>query len=154
VEKEPIGYLYGQVAKEGETPTHTINGVDYIGEILPKLPKWDDKAYPYAVVFHALWGILVLCLSETPWVGTGEPHISVDATFGEETINASQAIQYTLIPESVEWKYDSVTDPVALGQRVGNRYGLYGAVWSNHDIISADGKTVLVAKSDPIPIYE
>lgn len=24
-EREPIGYLYGHVAKEGETPTHTIN---------------------------------------------------------------------------------------------------------------------------------
>lgn len=30
--KEPVAFLYGHVAKEGETPTHTIDGVDEVKE--------------------------------------------------------------------------------------------------------------------------
>ena len=52
-QREPIGYLYGHVAKEGETPTHTINGVDYVGAVLPKLPEWDRQKYPYAYIYYS-----------------------------------------------------------------------------------------------------
>ena len=46
--KKLIGFLYGHIAQEGETPTHTINGVDYVGAVLPKVPEWDKKKYPHA----------------------------------------------------------------------------------------------------------
>ena len=35
--RELIGYLYGHITKEGETPTHTINGINYTGIVLPRL---------------------------------------------------------------------------------------------------------------------
>lgn len=30
-QREPVAFLYGHVAKEGETPTNTTNGVDDVG---------------------------------------------------------------------------------------------------------------------------
>ena len=53
-EKEPVAYLYGHVAQEGETPTHTIDGVDYVGAVFPDIytvytPEL-QKEYPYALI--------------------------------------------------------------------------------------------------------
>lgn len=49
---EPIGHFYGHETNEGETPTHIINGVDYVGAVLPDINDvWTDKeTYPYAYV--------------------------------------------------------------------------------------------------------
>ena len=49
--REPVAFLYGHVAKEGETPTHTINGVGYVGVVAPKLPDLPDKYKEYTCAY-------------------------------------------------------------------------------------------------------
>lgn len=53
----PQRYLYGHVAKDGETVPDglikcTINGTDYVGAVLPQLPEWDKKKHPYALIAY------------------------------------------------------------------------------------------------------
>lgn len=144
----------------GEPVAYSYNGI-----VLPKLPEWDIKEYPYAIIYHAYIGISRVFLSKTPWAGTGEPYVwGVDAVaYGEKIVNASRGFEYTGKDNPPGWEVSSngnLIDSPTLGQLQDTNgdgiadSGVYCAFWSNHDIISADGKTVLIAKSDPIPIYD
>ena len=76
--KEPIAYFYGHIAKEGETATHTIDGVGYVGVVLPKLPEWDKEAYPYAVIlYYSAKGKYTLVVGDTVncYTGAGAKYI-------------------------------------------------------------------------------
>lgn len=69
----PKQYLYGHVAREGETPTHTIGGVGYVGAVLSDINAvWTDKeAYPYASVHddrtEYFDSNFVVTVATTPW---------------------------------------------------------------------------------------
>lgn len=139
--REPTAYLY--------------NGIR-----LPALPEWDREKYPYAIIFHSASGINNLFISATPWHGTGKAFDDFGGTFGETTANASSGILYNQYNDK-DWELMSNEDtPPELGQIAdtdGDGVGDAGAFctfWSNHDIISADGTTVLIAASDPVPVYE
>lgn len=56
-QREPIGYLYGREAKEGEEYTHEINGTKYVGVVAPDIysvytPELQEE-YPYAYITQA-----------------------------------------------------------------------------------------------------
>lgn len=137
----------------------------YNGVILPKLPEWDREAYPYAVIYNRFMGINILHVSSSKWIGTGEPFFAYDEPFGEKTVNESPCLRFEIKYEYegnrvIEYWGDTDADLLTqLGQMVdtdGDGFvdrGAESAYWSNHDIIGADG-TVLIAASDPIPIYE
>lgn len=143
--REPVAYLYGHIAKEGETPTHTINGVDYVGAVLPKLPETD---LPYAVLrpsYTANGKVLppTLLCSSAPWTGDALGDIVFYSTEGTDIIKA---------------EYDGM----AWGEFVEARNEFYEPpVWANHDVLwlgddnnlaTADGADLLAC--DPVPVYE
>lgn len=160
---EPIGYLYG------ETNVGIVGFAQAsIYGPLPDESEWHRTEYPYAVVYYTSM-VRILFVSKEPWYGTGEPYMFEGKQFGETIKNDSSGL----------WFFDGLTDDRRnywrllteeqaqhyeqreLGQNKDtNGDGIfdYGttelANWSNHPIMSADGKTVLVPKTDPIPVYE
>lgn len=130
-QKEPVAYLYGQVAKEGETPTHTIDGVGYVGAVLPKLPEWDREAYPYAVIFQR-GGHGLRCASK-PWVWTG--------------------LMFDSDGKAIEAYCSMSADVWGEFEKLSTADRVSGFFWTNHDILNSDG-TVYLAASAPIPVYE
>ena len=142
---EPIGYLYGHVAKEGETPTHTINGVDYVGAVLPEcaLPKWSNEIYPYLYIGYKADYPDYLPNKETIIACAYQsPRKFVEKSYGliVENNNNPQEKCFvkdltTWIEDTEDWIYD------------------YYPFYSNTNIYKEDG-TIYLAASDPIPIYE
>lgn len=136
--REPVAFLYGHVAKEGETPTHTINGVEYVGEILPEVQK--THAYVYIGTLDVLGN------TYCAWYASEYPFYmdSVGCTTEGYGSILSGAVR-TPIHAGSEW------DCTDISWDANNHGGL--PIWANHDILSEDG-AVYLAASDPIPVYE
>lgn len=132
--KEPIGFLYGREAKEGETPTHIIDDVDYVGAILPPLPEWDKTAYPYAFLVEDYFGEAYHMFL------TAEPTYHYN-TAGNWSVSFEKAYQYA--PATGWSDYDTTINGVV--PDVIN--------WANFDLMSEDEKVYLEG-TEPIPIYE
>jgi hypothetical protein len=135
VKKEPVAYLYGHVAKEGETPTHTIDGVGYVGAVLPKLPDYDAEEYDKAFVsyignYNAAGDDLYQLFVSNKSASTSNSYLQV----------TGHLYGYS---ETDGWFYDK-----ALSDYIAHRY----FVWSNVDLVVKG--TVTLAASDPIPVYE
>lgn len=132
--KEPIGYFYGHIAKEGETATRTIDGVGYVGEVLPKLPEWDKEAYPYACIGYLNTSVSSLFVCQQPFEHIGKTtvaHIPSEATF----------------VENGQWAYWRIMGAVMYFSR--------GVIWTSHDILNEDGSIYLDDEDCVcIPIYE
>ena len=171
VPAEPLGYLYGETY-EGEfdwlrTPYHAA---------LPSEEDWDRTEYPYAVVYFAWFSFHILFVSKESWHGTGEPYLYTnnkgeELQFGETIQNTSAGLWFLeestgdIAQNGYQKRIWTLTDRedfiyTQLGQNKDTDgdgrydYGSEGLInWSNHDIISADGKTVLMKKTDPIPFY-
>lgn len=90
---EPIGYFYGHETKDGEEVPdgcikHTINGVDYVGAVLPKLPEYDADVYPWAVIlkrtntveYDLIISSIQLCFNTTTTYGSGVVTIGTAST--------------------------------------------------------------------------
>lgn len=134
--KEPIGYLYGHIAKEGEKATHAIDGVGYVGAVLPKLPEWDKEGYPYACIgYNTAGGDVLLAVSESPFKYNG-------TVFG---VYCSKKYIYL-----TNGKWDALW--------LNFNMPIYfdgGAFWTSHDILNEDGSIYLDdADCVCIPIYE
>ena len=148
ISKKIPKFLYGHIAKEGDTPTHTINGVDYVGEVLPALPEWDRKTYPYAAIGRG-WPLAttyLLLVSTVPFARKVESNgIEYTMTSVEGSTGLSCRL-YTQHDTEVlnEWIIREIT----YTNQVVNQ-----GFWSNHDILKEDG-TVYLAASEPIPVYE
>jgi hypothetical protein len=151
-QREPIGYLYGHVAKEGETPTHTINGVGYVGVVAPGLPVVDG--YDYMAIsrfvsngvttYTADFTTVKLVSNEVAFgyrIGF-DNSIYAEGYLGQYRLSESKweqlAIDMTIDTSSDFFKYDTENDHL---------------IWTNHDIVNEDG-TVYLAAIEPIPIYE
>lgn len=128
--KEPIGYLYGHVAKEGETPTHTIDGVDYVGVITPKLPEWNKTTHPYAVI------------------GYGDNY-GYQFTYSSSQLTANENGEI--------WPSRFLTYHVSDDTWVSNNGAVsyITPIWTTKDILK-ENDSIFLAKSDCvcIPIYE
>ena len=123
---------------------------DYIynGTELPALPEWDKETYPYAVIYHYLVGVHHLFFSKTPWEGTGKTKVIDGTSYGKAVSTANTSgVLYVAISTSAEWSLGDSTNLVNnLGSQSGGRECV---VWSNHDIVGADG-SVLLAASEPV----
>lgn len=131
--EQPTAFFYGHVAKDGETPTHTFDGVDYVGAILPPLPEWDKTLCPYAVI-----GI---CDTSGKYALVTVP--SGLKMYDEYTwVNKFYDIDGTLEVyfENGEWVH------------YNKSIWIY-PLWANFNVLNRDG-TLHFAAIDPIPIYE
>lgn len=131
------GYLYGHVAKEGEIPTHTIDGVGYVGVVLPNIDKlWTDKeTYPYAVLFYGLNSGLVR-LS----FGSGAPYYGEYNDFNGVWFRGTIA-SYALVDGVWEGAASTNTDMRRL-------------IWSSHSIPNEFDGGIYFYAYDPIQVYE
>lgn len=132
---EPVAFLYGRAPKEGETPTHTIDSVDYVGVVLPPLPEWDTEAYPYALISAAYWAHKQLfCFASAP-VGTKGGGVSA----------LTEPISYLWY----NWTAGEWTEGVA---EIGSQFG--APYWTNWGVLCEDESLYMEKSPDPIPIYE
>ena len=142
-QREPIGYLYGHVAKEGETPTHIINGVDYVGAALPKVPEVDTREYPHLYVHTNWYGHrwFRACAEPCYW----------EASSGGKLVNTGIQKMYILEKGDAEWR--EIENPhLVLHNHSEDPYFKMTLLWSNEVVYKQDG-SLLVSPSDPIPIY-
>ena len=141
-QREPVAYLYGHVAKEGETPTHTINGVEYVGAVLPALPEYDKTVYQYATLFYhetsTVSQYVVFVTDIRPYAEEYNVRIQAGSKCTVSEINVGEA----------EWGTFYESD-FPNGGLIDNDL----IIWSNFDLLFEDGSVFLDA-SDPIQIYE
>lgn len=151
---KPVAFLYGRVAKEGETPTHTINGGDYVGVVSTDIcsvytPELQQQ-FPYAHVAYRLNQLEfpVLVLTDTPIVT------------GYKTYMGYQILQVVSQDGATGecYKYSSDNQWVHHANIDASHYyrnpASY-AVWSNHAILNEDGTPHLdETETVKIPIYE
>lgn len=120
----PTMYLYGREATADETANVIIDGVGYVGAVLPKLPEWDKTIYPYAVMvgnyFYAL-SVPVTCKKLMPYVtNIVAPYV------------CSKLIEE---PNDICWGEltEYITDKTDYGT----------VVWANHQILLDDGSEII-----------
>ena len=143
----PVGYLYGHIAGEGETPTHTVDGVDYVGVVMDALPERDEEKYPYLIVHDVgRWGA---------WASAGKTvsyiYSSIDGDYMVEFAGGylgTDPVHDENLQDTTQWH------PWVEAAEDKNEYiELSNILWSNFDVYYENGKLCLAA-SDPIPIYE
>lgn len=135
--KKAEKYLYGHVAGEGETPTHTINGVGYVGLVLPALPEWDDETYPCAYIAPDSEGRTCFTATKTPLYYMPGGIVSLPVAYVR--------LEYTLMDTAWVLTND--------GSEKSNS-GIRPLIWTNTDVpYLTNHENVFFAKSDPIPIY-
>lgn len=150
--KEPVAYLYGHVAKEGETPTHTINGVDYVGEILPALPEGIEETYKYKFINangSAFYAFATSVELKFHIAGNGAEMLVWERKYDGGAYKTFDAFRATLktsrgIVDAPEWEDYGVGTYIAHFDSI---------LWSNYDIFNESGELYLEA-SEPIPVYE
>ena len=144
-EREPVGYLYGQVAGEGETPTHTIDGVGVCGAVLPDINTvYTDElkqTYSFAMtfkfnLFDTPVHTLLLSQSE-PYRGRGYIRVSG----GPAKFYLFYSDSWAGPTDGKELQFNIIYDD--------------DDAWANHDILNEDGSPYLAAADCVcIPIYE
>lgn len=139
---EPVAWWYGHVAKEGETPTHTIDGVGYVGaELLDIRTVWDDRIdMPHGVIALGGNGRYFLYISKRPLSHVG-----------------SQVTTTSLTLYTEYWHFETQTaakhwDKTHTGMAT-LEINASDCIWTSHDILNEDG-TVFLAATAPIPVYE
>lgn len=142
---QPTIFLYGHVAKEGETPTCIINDIGYIGAVLSKLPEWDRETYPYALI------------------------TSREGDYNYKTLYLLDRVEYYYHdPDNLNrWSFSlpngyliasynkSRTEWEDFEKRNYTVLNVYDNPfkWSNFDVINEDG-SVYLAVSDPVPVVK
>ena len=144
-QREPIGYLYGHVAKEGETPTHNVGGVDYVGVVAPGLP---ECGFPYATVeYETIMGFAYLCFSSVPL----EMAHKENGNIRVEPTAECEYVEYWFAPDIgiSGWDFDKSgvanADFPLLNTDV---------TWASYNVYNDNDGSLYIASSDPIPIYE
>lgn len=143
-------YLYGHIPRNGETPTHTINGVDYVGVVL-ELLGYDEQKYPFLIL---------------RWLSPSSPNILyADALNGRPHCDRLDDGTYILCFGDASEKIH--TNTLMSGESGINgltRWSTYNfssnqkvcdvdddIFYTNFDIYNEDG-TLYLAASDPIPV--
>lgn len=124
-------------------PDVTIDGVGYVGAVLPALPEWDKETYPYAVIsVNSPIEYELKVLSSNDWQKVEGVELFYNAG-GYQIYATSKLVSSTSYGV---WTYKSEGEGVYLSASSV-------AVWSNHDIMNEDGSLFLSA-SVPVPVYE
>ena len=132
----------------GKTPI----AYSYNGTVLPKLPEWDKTVYPYAVI--------------DPW-SDGTRIYMFTADYETIAFSVGPYVEMSIEAPVLRCIYDAETDTWGESESVENGVlvGVAGlptcAVWSNFDVAVTESGTdeypvgmVVLAASDPIPVYE
>lgn len=142
------GYLkpMGETALSATKPIPVeLVGYSYNGTVLPALPEWDKETYPYAVItgsYVNYFGeiLYALALTQTP------------CTYDEETGYIITEKREYFLSSTFRWakgKWSNV-ERYKMASDWANRDDF---VWTNHDIVNADGSVHYLA-SNPVPVYE
>ena len=146
-QREPVAFLYGHVAKEGETPTHTINGVRYVGVVAPKLPAVDGYDFAYMQKYNEYLGGYHLRFSSV--VG-----VEKDGYLSFPAGGLYQLYSFRIDEGATQWDGGSTGTWGEPSDNIPGNGGLSSIVaWTNFDILNEAGN-VFFAKSKPIPIYD
>ena len=163
---EPVAFLYGRVAKEGETPTHTIDGVDYVGAVLQDIDDlWTDKeTYPYAVILECndfLYSeglrYVMLMIGEVPFRivknKTGGTDIYGTYENGKYLFKKYYCMTYTTTGDTYKpWYGGNSGDPT--GFELSDKMNRYTCWWTSHNLYNEDDTVYMSQSLEPIPIYE
>ena len=110
----------------------------YNGVILPALPEWDREMYPYAWIRRKPLGGYWLHIQN-------EINFTTSDTGAESIeINPDNCLRYSKSGD--EW----VKETIAASSAVATDGWM---VWANFDMYSTSG-ALIIAASDPIPVYE
>ena len=111
--------------------TGTAEPVAYLynGIPLPVLPEWDKGSEPYAVIFrngqkdYGFW--------------TGASPITITDSGKVSALTAEYRT-------ATRWQWSEKSRPLSATN---------APLWANYDVYASDGKTLLLAASDPLPLY-
>ena len=167
--KEPIGYLYGHVAGEGETPTHTIDGIGYVGVVTPDIytfytPELQEQ-YPYIDISEKKYSsgsleCLFFAHDRQPWATmSGNSDISPGILAHAEPSNyitckyrSGNTAWGELSGRNVE--YSSTANYIISYLPGGAEInGYHYARYANFEA-RYDSQIGIVVSCDPIPVYE
>lgn len=137
--------LCGLVSK-GVVSEKTPIAYSYNGVVLPKLPEWDKEAYPYAFIgsydFLDLGGFYHAFMMKTPLYAY-EVTDSGEIFSDYHDDMSPDALAYELI--NGEWVENGRPDFL---------FSLsFSMIWANYDVVLVDSTTVVLAASNPIPVY-
>lgn len=126
----------------------TINGVGYVGAVLPKLPEWDKTAYPYVAIGQST--------SDGDYILYGN---SVPTKIQENFLTGDIRWAFDLPDGStIGFQYDHTDGKWVLWREGDESVGVLlknvTPVWTNHDIIDLRTDTVYLSATEPIPVYE
>lgn len=126
----------------------TINGVGYVGAVLPKLPEWDKEQYPYAVI-QIGEDVHSFMISTVPlyYKKTSEDICGRENGTSWEYLLSDNPNNYF---GGVPGEWTRVKEPFEIEK---DSYIYDFVSWSNYDILNADS-TIYLSASDPIPVYE
>lgn len=130
----------------------------YNGVRLPKLPKWDIEAYPYAFIESSTGGVLAnFVVSSMPLFGKDYENLFLKyKAMYSKTDGTALRYTYDSINTQEEYRTGFVyqdrkecTDGTRVSYSIGTNL-----LWANYDVIAYDDDSVYLAASEPIPVYE
>lgn len=152
-----IGFLYGHVTTDKEENRggcikRTINGVEYKGVVLSKLPEYDRTAYPYVIIFRTNYTskkYIFNAVKNKPFVVKINGKCAFDVT--------GNYIECQMPSGEASWsdiEYKTIAGSDGGHQFLGYVYAdaYRHAFHTNFDVVYS-GERLLTA-SEPIPIYE
>ena len=149
---EPIGYLYGHVAKEGETPTHTINGVDYVGAVCPDIFKVYtpelQAEFPYGFMYRLNLGSRYTYYL----IATKNKLYRVDNVGVVTGTGDGFSYLYTAISGDVNGATETQWQEIEVRTNENNNFPHYPR-WANYQMTYEDG-TPFLEDTAPVPVYE
>lgn len=147
-----LGWLMGRqnaLRRTKVTPlvTYLYNGVE-----LPALSEWDRTTYPYALIEHEEnGGNSSLYVSSVP-MGIVKKKLWGDMLCAEGQVSFAYKDGYMrfsgdfVTDFEFEFETDDATTIITAGRK--------SILWANYDVMDWDTGTVLVAASEPVPVYE
>lgn len=142
--EEPITadfYLYGNPSESGNVAIAEGEGYTlYSGVVLPKLPEYDESAYPYALIGESV--------SNSPY------ELSVADLPMKESF-----LSHTCSKEAsgIDWLFDEDTNEWAFAAPWDGTKGSMGlpkvpAIWANFDVMNSGETAVSVKASKPVAL--
>ena len=130
-----------------ETADVTIDGIGYVGAVLPELPEWDKETYPYAYIkeSYVINNSYTLMLFKAPYALNGTTRFAEFIAVDGETFLKCGHYKNDGWSALTEITADSTDDYMERMVEL--------KVWSNFDLVTEDG-SVLLSASEPIPVSE
>ena len=117
----------------------------YNGVRLPALPEWDREMYPYAAIGKWL-DVYQLYLSTFPLTYRN----TINSWYFDATEDG-EALVYQTTTDAMIWEEQEARTFTA-GQAVYVTLG--GPHWASYDINHSTSGNIVLAASEPIPVYE